>query len=216
MARVAAGPASEERREQIMEAALRVFAQKGYDGSTTKDIAAAAGVTPGLIYHYFADKRALLGAIFVEHSPVGGPAAVRALLEGMHDLDPRAVLPLVVSGMLGRLEGTDNAPALRLLMGEAMHDPEMRDLFNAGVARTVEALAAYISAQMEAGRLRRMDPVLVAQLVLGSVISCAMRRSCMSDSGLGAYSREQIAATIVEMVLSGLEPRAALPGEARP
>ena len=48
----------ENRREQIMESALRVFAKKGFTGASNKDIAREAGITPGLIYHYFESKEA--------------------------------------------------------------------------------------------------------------------------------------------------------------
>jgi len=53
----------EDRREQIMEAAMRVFAQKGYMRATNKDVAQEAGITTGLIYHYFDSKEALLKAL---------------------------------------------------------------------------------------------------------------------------------------------------------
>ncbi len=59
----------EDRREQIMEAALAVFAKKGFARASNKDIAREAGITPGLIYHYFESKEALQKAIFEERSP---------------------------------------------------------------------------------------------------------------------------------------------------
>ena len=60
----------EDRREQILESALRVFARKGFARSTNKDIAIEAGITPGLIYHYFESKEALLQAVIEESSPI--------------------------------------------------------------------------------------------------------------------------------------------------
>jgi AcrR family transcriptional regulator len=206
MARTAAGPASEERREQIVEAALRVFADKGYDAATTKDIAHAAGVTPGLIYHYFQDKRALLATIFAERSAVGITAEMLTA-EGMDDLDPRVLLPLLVTRLLDGLESAENAGPFHVLMGEAMHDPQMRMLFNERVAGTVTALAGYLEHQMERGRLRRLNPTLVAQLLMGSIMSCVIRRVLTQDPALRAYTREQIAATVVDMALGGLEAR---------
>ncbi|HJT57159.1 MAG TPA: helix-turn-helix domain-containing protein, partial [Ktedonobacteraceae bacterium] len=53
----------EDRREQIIDAAMHVFAEKGFVRATNKDIAREAGITPGLIYHYFDSKEALLKAI---------------------------------------------------------------------------------------------------------------------------------------------------------
>src|SRR5712691_11728565 len=60
----------EDRREQIIDAAMRVFSQKGFTRATNKDIAREAGITPGLIYHYFENKEALLKAIVEGRSPL--------------------------------------------------------------------------------------------------------------------------------------------------
>ncbi len=215
MARTAAGPPGEERQHQIMEAALRVFSRKGFDGATTKDIAAEAGVTAGLIYHYFEDKRALLEAIVTEHSPVGAATAALGQLEDMAELDPRVVLPLLATTLLAGMEERENGPAFHLLTGEAMHDTAMRERFNVGIARAVETLTDYLRGQIARGRLRPLDPGLVAQLFLGSLISTVMRRACMGDVMLCRYSREQIAATAVEMILGGLEVPVASAGATR-
>jgi AcrR family transcriptional regulator len=206
MARIAAGPASEERRQQIVEAALRVFAARGFDAATTKDIAHEAGVTPGLIYHYFEDKRALLATILAERSAVG-IATETLTAEGMDDLDPHVLLPLLITRLLEGLESAENAGPFHVLMGEAMHDPQMRTLFNERIAGVVAALAEYLGRQMERGRLRRLNPTLVAQLLLGSLMSCVIRRVLTQDPALRSYTREQIAATVVDMVLGGLEAR---------
>ena len=64
---VAEGPiVPEERRRQILEAAVRAFAAKGYHACRVSDIATEAGVAYGLVYHYFGSKDALLQAIFDE------------------------------------------------------------------------------------------------------------------------------------------------------
>jgi TetR/AcrR family transcriptional regulator, fatty acid metabolism regulator protein len=58
--------ASEEKRRLILDAAVRVFARKGYHSSRVGDIAAEAGVAHGLLYHYFASKEQLLETVFHE------------------------------------------------------------------------------------------------------------------------------------------------------
>lgn len=55
-----------EKRQQILRAAVRVFARDGYHTSRVGDVAAEAGVAHGLVYHYFASKSALLEAVFTE------------------------------------------------------------------------------------------------------------------------------------------------------
>ena len=68
---------AEWRRQRILDAALAVFGSKGVDGASIKDVAAAAGVAPGLLYHYFAGKEALSLAVTVER---GFLPELRALL----------------------------------------------------------------------------------------------------------------------------------------
>jgi len=79
----------EDRREQIMDAALRVFAQKGFTRATNREIAREAGVTSGLIYHYFDSKDALLKTIIEQRSPL---QMVRDLSPQMLAMAPEALL----------------------------------------------------------------------------------------------------------------------------
>jgi len=59
--------AQEERRRQILDAAVRVFARSGYHGSRVGDIAEEAGVAHGLLYHYFSSKEEVLQTVFREN-----------------------------------------------------------------------------------------------------------------------------------------------------
>src|SRR6188472_3276939 len=56
--------AQEEKRNQILEAAVRVFASKGYHTARVGDIAKEAGVAHGLLYHYFSSKEEVLHTVF--------------------------------------------------------------------------------------------------------------------------------------------------------
>jgi AcrR family transcriptional regulator len=67
---------AEEKRRQLLDAAVRVFARKGFHTSRVGDIAEEAGVAHGLLYHYFASKDEVLDVIFREHWD--------ALLERIH------------------------------------------------------------------------------------------------------------------------------------
>jgi TetR/AcrR family fatty acid metabolism transcriptional regulator len=74
-----------ERRRQILEAAVRVFARKGYHGCRVSDIAGEAGVAYGLVYHYYGSKEALLEAIFKETW-----GAMLATVSSVEELDATA------------------------------------------------------------------------------------------------------------------------------
>src|SRR5258708_16776644 len=87
----------EDRRDQIMDAAMRVFAQKGFMKATNKDIAREAGITPGLIYYYFESKEALLKAIIETRSPLQLSTSVPS---EMFELPPQVFLLMILLRLL--------------------------------------------------------------------------------------------------------------------
>src|SRR5207244_8202293 len=91
----------EDRREQIIDAAMRVFSQKGFTRATNKDIAREAGITPGLIYHYFESKEALLKAILQTRSPL---KLVNSLPEQVFIQLPEVFLRFLVLQVLSIVE----------------------------------------------------------------------------------------------------------------
>ena len=147
----------------------------------------------------------------LEHTPLGDVSALLAD-EGVQELAPRELVRTLIRVMVTRMEASENVGAFQCIIGAAMHEPETTALFNAKAARVVETLAGYLRAQMERGRLRPLDPTLVAQLVIGSVLACVLRRKITRDPALSSYSVEQIAITLTEMVFGG--PCAA--GSSRP
>jgi AcrR family transcriptional regulator len=86
-------PRQNSRRQNVLDAAARLFAERGYHGTSVRDIAAVAGITPGAIYSHFASKTELLVAVYedgvgriaaaldaaLERQP--GPARLRAACE---------------------------------------------------------------------------------------------------------------------------------------
>ena len=92
----------EDRREHIIAAALRAFAQKGFARTTNKDIAREAGITPGLIYHYFESKEALFRAIIDGRSPL---QVVRTPPPHLLDQPPEVALRHFIQQLLAIAEG---------------------------------------------------------------------------------------------------------------
>ncbi|XXX81992.1 TetR/AcrR family transcriptional regulator [Sorangium sp. So ce134] len=91
-------PNPEDVRTHLMDAALRVFARHGYEGSSVRDIAAEAQVASGLLYHYFPSKQAVLQALFERSAGLVMEAFARAAAVP----DPRARLGALV-GVSARL-----------------------------------------------------------------------------------------------------------------
>ncbi len=194
----------EDRREQILAAAMRAFARKGFTRATNKDIAQEAGITPGLIYHYFENKEAVLKAMIEERSPV---RLVRALSQELQTLPPETFLRLVTQQALQRVESEDFVQMLRVMVPEAIHNEAVSPLIANALREVVSSLSSYFAARMEQGELRQADSMLVAQTFLGSVMAFVLRRHVLRDPLALQYSQQEIADIVVTTILEGLLPR---------
>lgn len=162
--------ASGDRRGQIVEAAFRVFSRKGFTAATNREIAEAAGITPGLIYWYFPTKEALFLETVYAKSPV---LAVVRLTDELLEAPPRAFFHRVASMIFAQIyEQPRMMATLRFLLAEALRTPAVRRLFREhALRRGLDALARYIARQVDRGTLRPMDPQVAGRLFLGMVMS---------------------------------------------
>jgi AcrR family transcriptional regulator len=136
------------RREQLLDAALLVFADKGIDGASVKDIAKAADATAGLLYHYFDSKETLVAVLLRER---GFLPRLRELLDGAASRPAAQVLPELVDGFDRLL--ADNAGLVTLFFA-ASANPHMRVALAQFVAEGQRLLADYLRERAEAGELR--------------------------------------------------------------
>lgn len=194
----------EDRREQIVDAAMRVFAQKGFTRATNKDIAREAGITAGLIYHYFDNKEALLRAIIEERSPI---KLLRSLPSETFQLSPETFLRFLIQQVLLVAEGEHFVQLLRVLLPEIIHNPQVSPLGVTVLQEALGFLSHYLAAKMESGELVQTDADLVAQTLIGCIIGFVLRRQILRDSSALQYSHEQIIETLVTTTFYGLLPR---------
>src|SRR3712207_5561165 len=116
------------RRRQIIDGALEVFAVKGYEKATNKDIAEAAGIgSPGLIYHYFKDKGDLLQQVVEQRAPV---LQLLNRSESMMDMPPREALTLFGSTFVQTLQNRTAVALFKLMLGEAVRRPMVAEMIN--------------------------------------------------------------------------------------
>lgn len=120
------------RRAELLRAAARLFVEKGFDATTTRDIAEAVGMRSGSPFYHFRSKQELLKAAMIEGLDAGN-ARLRAAIEGI--VDPERRLRILVRTHLGTLlEGDCRSP---LLVNE------MRALDAAAHAEIVQAFDRY-------------------------------------------------------------------------
>jgi TetR/AcrR family transcriptional regulator, regulator of cefoperazone and chloramphenicol sensitivity len=155
----------EQRRHALIDAANAVFAERGYDCATTREIAERAGCAEGLIHRYFAGKRGLLLAI-LQHK---GTQVSQDYVENLPDRDDLhdEIEALLLYDVHSKNERSN---FLRVCISQAAIDPEIGAALRDGVrSRQTEFIAAKLSRHQAAGRIRPDVDVDAVAIALGGL-----------------------------------------------
>jgi TetR/AcrR family fatty acid metabolism transcriptional regulator len=160
-------PGEPEKRRAILHAAVRVFAEKGYHGCRVADVASAAGVAYGLVYHYFRNKDELLESVFAEQWAI--------LLNALRAIDAGdGGAAEKIAGIVGFVfDVYKTAPAaVRVLLLEVSRSPNA--LRHGSTRETFEAAARTVADVVRQGCARgelraEIDPLVAATAILGAM-----------------------------------------------
>ena len=140
---------------ELLQAALELFAAKGFEGTSVRDIARAVGLSESVLYAHFDSKRAIFDAVFAQLGPLsavsvlndigaGGTAAAGA------DADP----PAFIRSLVARTMEVWAAPPARQLISLMAHDDLLHDpALTAGIYASIGSLAQVFERWIDAGRL---------------------------------------------------------------
>jgi AcrR family transcriptional regulator len=194
----------EGRRQQIIDGALQVFASKGFEKATNKDIAAASSIgSPGLIYHYFKDKSDLFRQVLEQRVPMLQLLTKR---EEMMSLPPQEALTLFASTFLKVVDNPNAIALMKLMLGEAVRQPVVAEMINTiGPLRNFALLTRYLEKQMDAGVLRRMDTGAAARCFIGPLLAFLITRELFPQPDAPMLEPETMVKTVVEVFLGGMQ-----------
>jgi AcrR family transcriptional regulator len=180
---------ADERREQILAAARRVFVSSGPSAASTAAIAEAAGVTRGLVHHYYGTKRALYLAV-VEDLASSLPGVVRT------DLRDRPVEEMVEANVTSWLDAIerDHDLWLALLGAETVgRDPEVEEIMSRARDEVID--------RMVANQARGAVPSDELRLVLRTYLGAA-ETGAREWAMYGRATREQVHAVLKGTLLA--------------
>ncbi|MCC6179660.1 MAG: helix-turn-helix transcriptional regulator [Chloroflexi bacterium] len=156
---------AEERRAQLIDTALSVFAQKGVDGATVKELSEEAGVAQGLLYHYFRSKEDLLRAALERHYFL---PELRRITAPDRDRPAQAVLIEVAEGFAAMLR--EHRPLMQVMIREAPTNPAVAERVERAQRESVRLLSEYLESRVVASELRPHDTQATARLLLFAVL----------------------------------------------
>ncbi len=187
----------ERRRVEILEAAARVFAEKGYDATTTKDIAEAVDMGESTLYNYFANKREVLVAIIDRKK-----AEMDEFLSQIDQVEDRSgLIQLIDQAMviwLTRLNFT------RTVMSEAWRDPQVFAILQGRLQRLFGLIQDYLERHVKSGQFRPIHTSITARMILGMFISILLPVIFSSEPVPSADQRSRYAEEMADLLLAGI------------
>jgi TetR/AcrR family transcriptional regulator len=194
----------EERRRQLLDVAIELFSQRGFSGTTTREIAAAAGVTEAIIFRHFASKQDLYSAI-LDHATAASSmeswlAEVHAAMEAEDDA---AVFRLIVARILEihRIEPRFE----RLMLHASLEGHELAVMHRDQIMASIGVkFHEYIERRQGAGALRKGDPRTIIFAVAGMAQYFGMKKymyQCLDP----LQSDEEITDAFASILMNGVE-----------
>jgi AcrR family transcriptional regulator len=182
-------------RQRLIDAAVALFAERGYEGTSVGEIESAADLVPrsGALYKHFPSKRALLEAALAQRIGAIDRLEDRIELLQVGDLD--AELTLIARLALEELDR--ERELARLVMKEGDRFPEIAAGFHAAIVRRGHRIAeAWIERRVESGELRVGDPRAIAQVLTDSLVGYALQHFIFGEH-MAAVERDRFVAAWV-------------------
>ncbi|MGB7443110.1 MAG: TetR/AcrR family transcriptional regulator [Coleofasciculaceae cyanobacterium] len=193
-------PQSEtETRQRILQAAQSLFARRGYEGTTTKDLASAAGVAEGTLFRHFENKKAIL----VEVATQGWVEILTDLLTELSEMGSYKAVAQVMRRRMMRMK--ENADMMRVCFMEAQFHPELRDRIQSEVIiKMTDVAEAFFETAMEKGIYRPMNAKVVARVFLGMFAVAGFSDQTIIEPEASPKMMQEMAEGIADIFLNGV------------
>ena len=189
------------RRNQILDAAAAIFAEKGFHRATTKEIAEAAGVSEGTIYNYFDSKADLLIGIMTRLAELEN--LDQELADALQS-DARDFLVAIFRQRMGLVQ--QNQETIQAIMPEILVNPALRERFRQQfVQPTVMLFEQYIQTRIELGHVRPLNVPLAVRVVQGIFVGLLILR-ILGDELLQS-EWDELPEVLATIIFDGLSPR---------
>lgn len=191
-------------RRRILDAAYELLQRQTLADLSMDELAVASRISRANLYRLFPGKPALFHALLVAYSPF---EPVMALFERIGDRPPEEFIPQLVLTAYRTVAGKSGI-ARTLLLEVTSMSPETQQPFAETGLRAFATLAGYLQAQMQAGRLRTMHPILALQSLVGSVMMHVLSAPVLGRSIAQIPAGEEAVMQLAHIWLRGMRPEA--------
>lgn len=163
-----------KRQWQILNAATKIFAEKGFDGARTSEIAKEANVAEGTIFRYYKTKKDLLmGLVLPLIIKFFRPLILKSAEGIMKNEEDKPIEEVLENLLVDRLElAKSNFPLIKTVFIESAYQPELLKVLQDEIGPIViPFINKFIEANIEKGNFKKMDSMLVTKMLMSLVVS---------------------------------------------
>ncbi len=199
----------DERREQILQAAIGLFSQKGFRGTTTKEIGKTAGISEAMVFRHFAKKTDIYDAILSNKSCHEGMRFPweedPVIIEAITRKDDFGVFYKLALNGLNKQQS--DVGFMRLLFYSALEEHELAErFFSEFVARIYGFIGGYIEERQRDGAFRDFEPKIAVRAFLGMMIHHSLNNILWDKNrNLVNITNEEAAKNFAEILLQGIK-----------
>jgi AcrR family transcriptional regulator len=186
-------------KQRLLDATLKLISEKGYLGSTTREIAQEAGVTELTLFRHFGTKEKLFEALLRTHTFL---PRLKELLPELDGLSYGDSLRLIATRFLLSLK--ERKSLVKIMYSEVTTYPEkIKKLYNKFADDLRLTLASYFRGLQKKGLLRTVSPEMAAQLFLGMLFSYFRSEEIMREGGMKKQTMEKNIKEFVDIFMFG-------------
>ena len=198
--------AGDERRQQLLQVAMRLFSEKGFSGTTTKEIAQAAGISEATVFKHFANKDELYSAILdrksINHDLTNPFEKIAANIAAKDDFG--VFYKMALNALEKHRKDED---FLRLMLHSALEGHDLaRIFFENFITGVYEYLGAYIHQRQIDGAFREVEPRVIVRAFIGMFVHHSLNNILWDrDEKLLKISNEDAAREFATIILQGIK-----------
>ncbi|MBD2357400.1 TetR/AcrR family transcriptional regulator [Tolypothrix sp. FACHB-123] len=192
-------PSEAQTRTRILQAAQKLFASQGFDGTTTRDLAQAAGVAEGTLFRHFPNKKAIL----VEVATSGWIDILTDLLTELSEMGSYKAVAQVMRRRMWNLH--KNVDLMKVCFMEVQFHPDLRDRIQSDViGKMTDVAEAFFQTAMDKGIYRQTDAKLVAKVFLGMFAIAGFSNNTLMEPNASPQEIQQMAEGLADIFLNGV------------
>lgn len=195
----------EARPQELLDAALELFVEKGFAATRSEEVATRAGVSKGTLYLYYPSKEELLKAV-IRHNLTGLIAEGTELIDAFEGSSAE-LLTLMMRTWWHRVSNTPASGIFKIMLSEARNFPELAAFYNAEVIAPAEAMIRRaLQRGAERGEFRSVATDEITLVLSAPILFMALHKHSLGACGIQDLVRDgnRVVETHIDLVLNGL------------